>query len=127
MPELVRLYIRSVAIGFAISIVFAALLIWRDVMGIGHLIMGSNVGWIAVLMLVVFNGIIFAAVQFGLRVMMMAEDDEGPKDGHKLRATRAVPTTIPAVVPARSRADAGRGKGDTQHSQRLAGPGYPLI
>ena len=39
MPELVRLYIRSVALGFAISAVFTAGLIWWDVAGIGHLIL----------------------------------------------------------------------------------------
>jgi TRAP-type C4-dicarboxylate transport system permease small subunit len=81
MPELIRLYIRSVLIGFALSAAFAAVLIWQDVMGVGHLILGSPVGWIAALMMFVFNGIIFASVQFGLRVMLMAEDDEGPKGG----------------------------------------------
>ena len=81
MPQLVRLYIQSVAIGFALSAVFAAALIGFDVMGVGHLILTSNVGWIAALMLVMFNGIIFAGVQFGIRVMLMAEEDEGPKGG----------------------------------------------
>ncbi len=66
MPQLVRLYIQSVAVGFAISAVFAAALIGFDVMGVGHLILSSNVGWIAALMLVMFNGIIFAGVQFGI-------------------------------------------------------------
>lgn len=81
MPKLIRLYIQSVAIGFALSAVFVAALIWQDVMGVGHLILGSSSGWIAAAMLVVFNGIVFAGVQFGLRVMLMAEDDEGPKGG----------------------------------------------
>lgn len=81
MPELIRLYIRSVMIGFALSAAFGAVLIWQDVMGIGHLILGSPVGWIAALMMFVFNGIIFASVQFGLRVMLMAEDDDTPKGG----------------------------------------------
>jgi hypothetical protein len=81
MPELVRLYIRSILIGFLLSAAFEAVLIWQDVMGIGHLILGSSSGAIAALMLLVFNGIIFSGVQFGLRVMMLAEEDDGPKGG----------------------------------------------
>ncbi|CAN1505569.1 Firefly_Luc_like domain containing protein [Paracoccaceae bacterium] len=82
MPKLVRLYVQSVALGFVISAGFTAGLIWVDVAGIGHLILGSDIGWIAVAMLVVFNGIVFSAVQFAFRVMAMAEGDEGPKGGH---------------------------------------------
>lgn len=106
MPELVRLYIRSVFIGFAISAVFVVLLIWQDVMGIGRLILASDVGWIAGLMLIFFNGIIFAAVQFGLRVMMMAEDDDGPKGGMKLPVLRHAPVPAPVAVRAASDNDA---------------------
>jgi hypothetical protein len=100
MPQLVRLYIQSVAIGFAISAVFAAALIGFDVMGVGHLILTSNVGWIAALMLVMFNGIIFAGVQFGIRVMLMADDDDGPKGGLR-QHDLAVP--VRAEVAARGR------------------------
>ena len=52
MPELVRLYIRSVALGFAISAVFTAGLVWWNVAGIGHLILGSDIGLVAAAMLV---------------------------------------------------------------------------
>lgn len=104
MPDLIRLYIRSVIIGFAISVVFAAVLIWQDVRGIGHLIFASDVGWIAALMLVFFNGIIFAAVQFGLRIMMMAEDDDAPRGGMRL-PLRPVP--VAAAV---------KGDGDKQRA-----------
>lgn len=97
MPKLVRLYIQSVLIGFALSAVFAAGLIWLDVMGVGHLILGSSVGWIAALMLVMFNGIIFSGVQFGIRVMLMAEDNGGPSGGMRAPvAARLLP--VPARV-----------------------------
>ncbi len=102
MPKLVRLYIQSVVIGFAVSAGFAALLIWLDVMGVGHLILASSVGWIAALMLFVFNGIIFAAVQFGLRVMLMAEPDDGPKGGlrqHLPLVPAAAKATAPTATP----------------------------
>jgi TRAP-type C4-dicarboxylate transport system permease small subunit len=103
MPELVRLYIRSVALGFAISAVFTAGLVWWDVAGIGHLILGSNIGWIAAAMMVVFNGIVFSAVQFAFRVMALAEDDEGPRGGHGARAPVLVPVPVPAKIRTRTR------------------------
>jgi hypothetical protein len=99
MPELVRLYIRSIALGFGISAAFTAGLVWWDVAGIGHLILGSDIGWVAALMMVVFNGIVFSAVQFAFRIMAMAEDDEGPKGGHGAREPVLVP--VPVHVKAR--------------------------
>ena len=53
MPKLVRLYIQSVALGFLISAAFTGGLLWLDVAGLGHLVMASSIGWIAVAMLVV--------------------------------------------------------------------------
>lgn len=91
MPRLVRLYIESVVLGFAISAIFTAGLLWLDVAGLGHLILGSDIGWIAALMLVFFNGIVFAAVQFAFRVMGMADEDEGPKAGHGAMRPARVP------------------------------------
>jgi TRAP-type C4-dicarboxylate transport system permease small subunit len=95
MPKLVRLYIESVALGFVIAAAFTGGLIWLDVAGLGHLVMGSNIGWIAVAMLVVFNGIVFSAVQFAFRVMAMAEDDAGPHGGHGAREPVLVPVPVP--------------------------------
>jgi TRAP-type C4-dicarboxylate transport system permease small subunit len=91
MPQLVRLYIQSVALGFLISAGFTAGLLWLDVAGLGHLVLGSDIGWIAALMLVIFNGIVFAAVQFAFRVMGMADKDEGPKGGHGAMVPARVP------------------------------------
>jgi TRAP-type C4-dicarboxylate transport system permease small subunit len=99
MPELVRLYIQSVALGFAIAAAYTGGLLWLDVAGIGHLIMASDIGWIAVAMLVFFNGIVFSAVQFAFRIMAMAEDDSGPKGGRGARE----PVLVPVVVPAKAK------------------------
>ncbi|MCB6178802.1 hypothetical protein LHP98_11760 [Rhodobacter sp. Har01] len=97
MPQLIRLYIQSVAIGFALAAVFAGVMVWQDVMGVGRLILGSDMGLVALAMLVVFNGIIFAGVQFGLRVMLMAEDDSGPKGGLR---QHAIPAPVRVAAPA---------------------------
>ncbi|NJM83395.1 MAG: hypothetical protein HC844_13715 [Tabrizicola sp.] len=80
MPELIRLYLFSIGVGFALAAGFTGILVWQDVAGIGHLILGSDIGWIAAVMMVIFNGIVFSGVQFGIRVMRMGEDD-GPRGG----------------------------------------------
>ena len=102
MPELVRLYIRSVAIGFVISAGFTAGLVWWDVAGIGHLILGSDIGLIAAMMLVVFNGIVFSAVQFAFKIMAMAEDDT-PRGGHRAREPGLVPVPVKVTAKATPR------------------------
>lgn len=99
MPELVRLYIRSVALGFVISAIFTAGLVWFDVAGLGHLILGSDIGWVAALMMVFFNGIVFSAVQFAYRIMAMAEDDGQGGGGRGLTERLGEPVLIP--VPAK--------------------------
>ncbi|NPD15313.1 hypothetical protein HOY34_08890 [Xinfangfangia sp. D13-10-4-6] len=82
MPKLVKLYIQSVAIGFALSAGFVALLLMSNVASVGGLIIGAGaMGAVAVAMLVVFFGILFSGVQFAIRIMMMAEDQGGPRGG----------------------------------------------
>ena len=101
MPKLVRLYIQSVAIGFAVSAAFTAGLMAFDVAGIGHLVMGSSIGWVAVVLLVVFNGIVFSAVQFAFRVMGMADRDDDPRGGRGAREPVLVPVRV--TVPTKQR------------------------
>ncbi len=87
MPQLVRLYLFSIAIGFALALVFTGLLIWLDVAGLRHLTGAARGGWVAVLMLVVFHAVLFSGVQFAIRIMLMAGDD-GPRGGHRRRIRR---------------------------------------
>ena len=97
MPKLIRLYITSVAIGFALSAVFLALLVWLDVAGLGHLVMDTASGGIAAVMLFVMNGIIFAGVQFAIAIMRLADDDTPPRGGLLApNVRRAVPVKVPA-------------------------------
>ncbi len=82
MPKLIKLYIVNVAYGFGLSVVFLGLLLWQDVAGLRHLILESNLGWVAAFMMIVMNGVVFAGVQFAIAVMRMAEDPEsGPRGG----------------------------------------------
>ncbi len=102
LPRIVTLYIRSVALGFAMAVLFVALLLWQDVAGLRGLIAGSPQGWVAFAMLVMFNGVVFSGVQFGIAVMRIAAP-EPPAGG---RFTKDDSTPLPAVIPVRiGRAD----------------------
>lgn len=85
MPELVKLYIRQVLIGFGIAAVFVALLLWADVARLRSLIMATEGGWIALFLLFFFNGLVFAGVQFAIRVMQMAEPEDEGDSGLRVR------------------------------------------
>lgn len=87
MPKLIRLYIINVAIGFALALAFVSAVVLLDVGGLKHLVMDTEMGWLAFIMMVVFNGIVFAGVQFAYAVMALATPDDGPKGGKKQGVT----------------------------------------
>ncbi|MDJ0821305.1 MAG: hypothetical protein QNJ09_05755 [Paracoccaceae bacterium] len=99
MPKLVRLYIRQVLIGFGLSAAFVALLLYANVANLWHLVSGSDVGLLAVFLLWLFNGIVFAGVQFGISIMRMAEDDT-PKGGKRAPRVTSRPVRVPAAAEA---------------------------
>lgn len=100
MPKLIALYIRSVAIGFGLSAVFLALMLWFDVAGLRHLILGSDMGLVAAIMVFMFQGIVFAGVQFGIAIMLMADPDAPPMGGLRDRLMPDLGGQIPgALVP----------------------------
>jgi hypothetical protein len=84
LPRLVRLYIVQSAIGFAVAAVFVALLLGLNVANLWHLVTHTSAGPLAVVLLWLFNGIVFSGVQFGIAVMRMAES-EGSGGGSRLR------------------------------------------
>ncbi|RLK11080.1 hypothetical protein [Ruegeria conchae] len=81
MPKLVRLYITQVAWGFVISAVFVGVLLAMNVANLRHLITGSEIGLIALVMIWFMNGIVFAGVQFAYKIMSMADNTQGPHGG----------------------------------------------
>lgn len=110
MPELVRLYIRQVLIGWGIAALFVAGLIGFNVAGLRHLVLETRDGWIAGVMLLISNGVVFAGVQFGITIMAMAEDEDGPKGGKRFRLrlprlTRAAADRIALAIPVDRRLD----------------------
>ncbi len=99
MPRLVRLYIRQVLIGFGLAAIFTALLIGFDVARLRHLVVHTADGPLAVGLLVLFNGIVFAGVQFGIAVMGLA--DRGPRGGGRRSRSQPVRVAV-AVAPPKS-------------------------
>ena len=93
MPELIKLYIRHVLIGFAIAAAFVAMLLWFNVMNLWHLISTSDVGLIALFVLWFSHGVVFAGVQFALAVMFMAEPSQGG-GGKRQRVMQLVPVLL---------------------------------
>lgn len=101
MPQLIRLYIKHVIIGFILSAIFVAALIWSNVANLQHLVTHSTGGYLAVFMLFMFNGIVFSGVQFGIAIMRMAENDDDDQGGKR----QPEPVLNEALVPVPVRAD----------------------
>lgn len=98
MPKMVRVYIRSVLIGVALSCCFVAALLALDVAHLRHLILNSSLGWLAVIMMIAFNTILFGGVQFAIAVMGQAETP--PSRGRKAPVTRDLrPVLAAATAP----------------------------
>jgi hypothetical protein len=92
MPELIKLYIRHVIIGFGIAAAFVAMLLWFNVMNLWHLISTSDVGLVALFVLWFSHGVVFAGVQFALAVMLMADPGQG--GGKRQRVTQLIPVLL---------------------------------
>lgn len=102
MPKLIRLYIVSVAIGFSIALAFASALVWFDIANLRHLILDTEMGWLAFVMMVLSNGVVFSGVQFGIAVMGLAEKQDPPKGGRRGPARiGSEPIRVEATAPVR--------------------------
>ena len=97
MPKLIKLYIVNVAIGFALAGLFVGMLLWFNIANLWHLVSTSDKGLLAVVVLWISNGVIFAGVQFGIAVMRMKDDDDDePRGGN--RAPSLVYLAEPVLV-----------------------------
>ncbi len=110
MPELIRLYIRNVFYGFGLSAVFVGLLLWFNVANLWHLISTSDIGYIALALLLVFNTVVFSGVNFAITIMRMAEDETPPGGGKRdaipaglEKTAQMVAVPVPVEKPAQRR------------------------
>lgn len=99
MPKLINLYIRQVLFGFGLSAVFVSALLYTNVGNLWHLVSTSPMGWIAVLMLFLFHGSVFAGVQFAIMIMRMEEKDDDPKGGKRQPVATNIPVRVEAAAP----------------------------
>lgn len=99
MPELVRLYLRNVALGLLLSLIFVGALLWLNVANLWHLVSSTREGPIAVVMLVMFNAVVFSGVQFGIAVMRMAEPEDRGSGGRKSPEPLVQPANAGALIP----------------------------
>lgn len=98
MPQLVKVYIQQIAIGFGLSAVFTAILLYMNIGNLRHLVLSSSDGLLGLFLIFFFNGLVFAGVQFAIRIMRMGSDDDDDDDyrgGHRMRYTRPEPIRIP--------------------------------
>lgn len=106
-PRLVRLYIRQCLIGFALAVVFVGLLLGFDVARLRSLILATDGGWIALFLLVAFNGLVFAGVQFAITIMRMGEPRRRGGGGRRAdtqparSCARLAPVRLEAAGPQR--------------------------
>ncbi|MGC1504388.1 MAG: hypothetical protein WA782_09645 [Sulfitobacter sp.] len=99
MPVIFRFYIKHCVIGFAISALFIASLLWFNIANLWHLISTSDIGLMALAVFWMLNGIVFAGVQTGVAVMLMTEPDskdDDPKGGSPISLT---PVRVKAAQP----------------------------
>ena len=82
MTDHIAFILRHGLIGFALALVFVAMLLAFDVAGLWHLVTHTADGPIAVIMLVVFFTITFGAVQIGYQIMMLGDDHDDDDDDH---------------------------------------------
>lgn len=75
LPSLVRLFIVNGLLGFGISAIFVALLMWFDVMNLRHLVWNTADGPFALFVVWMLNGLLFGAIQIGYVVMTIGGDD----------------------------------------------------
>jgi hypothetical protein len=85
MPSLVRFLLLQVAIGFGLAALLVAALLLADPGGIGSLLRASQFGPGPVLLLWLFTGGTFAAVQFGAAVALLHHAEPMPVRSRYLR------------------------------------------
>lgn len=83
MPHHIRFLLTHAAIGAGAALVFVALLLAFDIMGLRHLVMNTAEGFIGLAVMTVLFVITFASVQMGRAIMSLGDDDDTPRGGHK--------------------------------------------
>jgi hypothetical protein len=100
IPDAVRFMVLHGLVGFAVSALFVAAVLWSDPGGVGTLILRHG-GAPVLALLWFFTGLTFGSVQIGTAVMLRAGEDDTPRGG---RGPRLEPVRVLAPAPAPVRA-----------------------
>ena len=97
MPKLIKVYLQQIAIGFALSAVFTIILVTMNVGNLGHLVLNTSDGYLGAFLIFFFNGLVFAGVQFAIKIMGMGsndDDDDEPRGGTRIGLDKPLPVRI---------------------------------
>lgn len=95
MPKLIKVYLQQIVIGFGLSAVFTVILLYMNVANLRHLVFNSSEGLLGLFLIFFFNGLVFAGVQFGIRIMRMGHEDDDDDDD------RGTPIRVQEMIPIR--------------------------
>lgn len=107
IPVAVRFMVVHGLIGFGLSAVFVAAVLWSDPGGAGGVILKHG-GLPVIGLLWFFTGLTFGSVQIGAAVMLQDGRDDAPRGGRRLRPRLPPLLAVPARAAAGRRAGAAR-------------------
>lgn len=96
MPDFIKMMLRNALYGFFIALAFVGGLLYYNVANLWHLVTHTAEGPVALVVMVVLCTITFGSVQIGIRIMMMGEEDDGPRGGRRdgVRVRDAIPVPV---------------------------------
>ncbi|MBF9045197.1 hypothetical protein HKCCE4037_17775 [Rhodobacterales bacterium HKCCE4037] len=98
MPKHVRFLLIHASIGSLIAAAFVAMLLWGNVANLWHLVTHTSEGILAVFLLWAFCTITFGSAQMGIRIMLLAEDEDRGSGGTRSPQAVQEPRAIPIPV-----------------------------
>lgn len=84
LPRIVRLYIFHCLIGFVLSGVFTAFILYANVANIGHLVVSVDGGILAAVVFFSLNGLVFAGVQTAIVIMSLGDTHDNGGGGLRI-------------------------------------------
>jgi hypothetical protein len=88
MPPLVRFMLRHAAVGFALGLMVAAIIVATDALHLRSLAMATQMGWLGLGVFCFLTGLTIGSLQIGFAVMLQGtdgEDQDGRGGGHGAR------------------------------------------
>ncbi len=74
MPDPIRFLINHALVGFIAAIIFVGAIMAVNLASLRTLVVNSDVGFLAVLLLTGFVGLTFASVQMGVAIMQLTRE-----------------------------------------------------